>query len=330
MAAWAIMWVRAGHPASAFLGQPPGGRERVVSYTAGGWGYLLDFTFAVNMAAIVYVYLHPSRSLWAPPVLALLALSFVADSLLGSRLLLVMSVISLLFLRLLPRAGTDPRTQRWANRRAAKRLVAAGVLLFLAASSYTSYRTGGGLGEQFRFNAPNTFDTAATYYQVLDKVPSKIPYWNGKSLTAPFLFRVPTKLAPGKYGKLWDNSRFTQEFYGYDQRLSGTVARGEDLLAEAWLNGGLVAVLIAMLALGYFNDRLARRGRDPASSGFFKVAYVVYVLFFIPVAHKAGLVAAITYVDVKLGLLWVAILLTRQGLRGAAGPQQPVAVSGRR
>lgn len=318
-AAWMVMFLRAGMPLEVLTGRPPAGRVRDMSLTAGGFGYFLDAMFAGHLALLIDYVRHPRRPVLSLRTLSLFAALFVLNGLIGSRLLLVAPLLAVVLMRLIlqrrePWTEKDngARSWRW------KRIAALGAVLGLFALSlvYRDYRTGDadldfGDGNALLFSIAHTFDTAATYYMVVDRVPAKTDFWYGRSALAPLLLLVPTPVFPGKYDAIWGDAKFTLLFYGYDQNESGTVARGFSMLAEAYLNGGVFAACLVLASFGFLNERLAQRIREHRHTNMFALLYVVYLVYFLPTAFKAGVAGAVSYIDVKVLALPLAMSLVR-------------------
>ena len=297
------------------LGQPIGYRAptRDYDFTAGGYGYLLELTFMPSLAVLVYALYRPNKSIFSLQLVALFYCVLLSDTFYGSRLLLAAAPISVLMLRSLlnERWSQSPRVRdprRKPLKAGVMRMAALLALVFPAAVLFTGYRTGGVEWsledtDSIKYQSVNMFDTATTYYMVLDRVPNEIGYWNGASALTPILMRVPRAILPRKYEIMYAARRFVMLFYGYDQNVSGTVARGPNLLAEVYLNGGGWAVALCFFSLGLFNEYMSRKAYLSQSGNLFTIIYIAYLVYFLPFAWKCGISEAIVYVDVRLMVL---------------------------
>jgi oligosaccharide repeat unit polymerase len=319
--AWMVMFVRGGMPTDVLTGRPPAGRVRDMSLTAGGFGYLLDAMFAGHLALLIDCFRQPHRSMLSLRTLSLIALLFVLNGFIGSRLLLVAPLLGAMLLRLIV-ARREPAAPQGARVRfrGFKRLAAVSFALGLFALSilYRDYRTGEidlGLGDTdvLLYSVSHTFDTAATYYMVVDHTPARTDFWYGRSALAPLLLLIPTSLFPGKYDAIWGDAKFTLLFYGYDQNEAGTVARGFSMLAEAYLNGGVLGICLVLGSFGFLNERLSRHIRARRYTNLFALLYAVYLVYFLPFAFKSGVAGAVSYIDVKLLVLPLALTIARLG-----------------
>lgn len=325
--AWAALFVRSGMPIDAFLGRPEERSRGGEDITSGGFGVFLELAFLMNIAVLVYFIGDPNRRIFSLSGASVLYLVVLSNSIRGSRLVLVMSVVGVLLAQAVLRRG---RSESAIPVSAARRvlqvggMLLGGVALFVLAIGYGIYRTGGGNKEldvdRVLFFMANVFDTSITYFMVLQKVPSQIEYWMGKSFLTHGILRIPTVFFPEKYDHLWASAKFTLLFYGYDQNQAGTVARGFSMFAELFLNFGVYGIVIAMLFFGWMNTVLSRMAFRPGVTRYFIVLYVFYLLYFVPFSFKSGLSQAIVYADLKiLPFILIVLLLRRlESMRPAA------------
>ena len=314
---WVVMAVQSGvslNPWTILLGQPIADRapSRDEQFLGGGFGYVLELTFMPCLAVLVYALYRPWKSILSPQMVALFYGVVVMNTFYGSRLLLVAAPISVLMLRRIlsdkvPRDAPARLARQKPLKIGVLKLAALVIVLFPVAIAFTSYRSSTpmvqGDSSSLIAQSVNMFDTAVTYYMVLDRVPSQVGYWNGASILTPLLLRIPRVVLPNKYEMLYASRRFVLLFYGYDQNLSGTVARGPNLMAETYINGGVWAVMIIFFFMGLGNEYMSTRVKMPSAGNLFTVCYVVYLAYVLPFAWKCGITEGIVYIDVRLIVL---------------------------
>jgi hypothetical protein len=197
------------------------------------------------------------------------------------------------------------------NRRRRQVLAAAATagLCLIVALPYTEYREGRtaqaelrqfGWGGMFEADAAALFYESITYYMVLQRVPAIYPYWLGKGYMAPLVSTIPRVIFPDKYDHVWNDRRFDEEFFGYDEWITGATAKGGDLPAYEYLNFGVIGIIGEMFMLGMLNEYLARRARSALAGNFFTVFYVYYISYYLLELWKCGLANTISYAEVVL------------------------------
>lgn len=312
--AWLVLFVFSDMPKEVFYGRSPGSRFRGLFYELPGHSYIMTLVFGINLAILCYVLLNPQRWLVAWPLLLFFYAVLVLNAFDGSRLILMMTPVAAFVMRELaldrrrPPGSGDQRALGW--------FFLIGGLLFLLAVLYGQYRVGRSVFEDgLEFNAEtlwylfNTFDTAITYFLVIDRVPLEIDYWYGMGVLVPFLVRIPSFVYPEKYEMMWNTQKFTMQFYGYNQYDPEQVSRGVSMMAELYLNFTSLGIIVACFALGWLNEKLSRRARSGRAGNLFLLGYVFYVVYAIPYAFKSGLIAMISYVDVRVIVLLLGLLL---------------------
>jgi hypothetical protein len=190
-----------------------------------------------------------------------------------------------------------------------------GVALFCAMVLYTQFRSGyQSTGNRWQIalaDASTMFNTSISYFMVVDRVPELRPYWYGASLTTPVLLFIPSVMLPGKYDLMSGSRRFVKEYY--DQNQDATTADGFDLTAEAYLNFGVVGIVVWMFFFGLLNESLGLRARSHHATNFFTVLYIIYLMYFMPFAWKSGATEGLVYVSVKVGLLTLIVSSIARG-----------------
>lgn len=98
-------------------------------------------------------------------------------------------------------------------------------------------------------SAGSGFDTIRLFDYVISSYPDQFSYLNGKSLVGAFANPVPRELWSDK--PIAFGVELATRFYGVDQSMI-PVNFGPGIVAEAYANGGTLAVLLAALIVGYF------------------------------------------------------------------------------
>lgn len=311
---WVILFARMDFPLEALGARPAMARERDDT-SAFGFGYFFEIIFAANIGLLAYIVRRPRKYIMNKYFILMVAVIFFLNGLGGTRLILIGLILSIvMMLKIVEAKSCAVKPISWSSKIAnIAKAVAGATILMIGSIFYVDFRTGGIDNidysmETIIFFITNTFDTAVTYFMVLERVPREVDYWGGCSLLTPILFRIPTIFIPTKYEIICNTAKFTYQFYGYDQNLPNTISRGQDLFAELYLNFGVTAIVITMFILGYVNENFTQIVQF-TSSRVLLIIYTIYISYLIPYSFKAGLIDALSYADVKLTLIPIGIAL---------------------
>jgi hypothetical protein len=108
--------------------------------------------------------------------------------------------------------------------------------------------------------------------------------WDATMMTnfEPFLYSVPRALWPGKPESFYDLSYGISAILGATPFEDPTVGYASTVVGTSFLLGGVVGVIVAMLALGFFTARLDRR---LARGQWTDMSIVLYALALVVVFH---------------------------------------------